>query len=111
MKHLIKCKLEEPLVPVDNKGTVLSVPKHDKLDTVNGRVTAVQYCVTYPSVPAMIKELREIMRDHVARYTDHVSTYVDECRETTSQHIYPTISLRSRAVRTRRVHEHDGFMV
>lgn len=61
------------------------------------------------------------MRDYVARYTDHVSmrmSVVTLHHETTSQHIYPAISLKglqagknSRAVRTRRVHEHDGFMV
>jgi hypothetical protein len=68
MKHLYQnVNTKRPLV-----GTVLSVPEHDELDTVN-RVMAVQYCVTYPSVPVMIKELRESMPDHVARYTDHVS--------------------------------------
>ena len=69
MKILSKHKHEEQraLSTCDDKARVLSVPKPNELDTVNVRVVAVQCCVTYPSVPVMIKELRESMPDHVVR--------------------------------------------
>lgn len=65
----------------------------------------------------MIKELRESMRHHVARYTDHVNVvalhHKTTVRLNTPVHLIETSATGtiSRAVRTRRVYEHDGFMV
>jgi len=49
MNILSKSKPRGPLSTSDDKGSVLSVPKRDELDTVNDRVMAVRYCVNYPS--------------------------------------------------------------